>query len=104
MTNDQREILKLQIQKRIEVLEALLSQIDSGENTVAESDNSGNTIVVAVNAQITENEKKELARLRQNITWLVSDAAGYCQQCGGDIPFARLQAMPITRLCINCAQ
>tara|TARA_R110000868_G_scaffold262187_1_gene520522 strand:+ start:476 stop:790 length:315 start_codon:yes stop_codon:yes gene_type:complete len=104
MNNSQHDTLKLQIEKRIETLETLLTPADSGKNTNADSSNANAMMISAVNAQITVNEKKELARLKQNLPWLESDEAGYCQKCGNDIPFARLQAVPITRLCINCAQ
>ncbi|MDX2464756.1 MAG: TraR/DksA family transcriptional regulator [Porticoccus sp.] len=104
MNNRQHDTLKLQIETRIEALETLLTLADSGKNTDANASNADAMMISAVNAQITVNEKKELVRLKQNLPWLESSEAGYCQKCGNDIPFARLQAVPITRLCINCAQ
>jgi len=30
------------------------------------------------------------------------DEAGTCEECGEDIPWARLQAMPFAELCVSC--
>lgn len=104
MNEAQRSQLTATIEKRIEVLEQLLEPaVEDAINTAAE-DASGDTMVAAVGAQITENEKRELARLQSNLVWLQGADGGYCQQCGEEIPIRRLQAVPVTRLCINCAK
>lgn len=95
MNNDQQRSLKQQIQQRIALLENLLNTDETKGTTDEEA---------AVESQVTENEKRELAALQNNLKWLDSDDAGYCRECGCEIPFARLQAVPVTRLCISCAQ
>lgn len=94
MDNKQREILKQQIQQRITELDGLLSTSD--DNTQAKQAST-------VDKQITANEKTELMLLKRNLRWLDSEDAGYCQKCDYEIPFARLHAVPTTRLCIQCA-
>ncbi len=32
------------------------------------------------------------------------DAYGFCEECGGNIGFERLDALPHARLCINCKE
>lgn len=77
------------------------------ENRIASLDNSaenGRETASTTDSLATAGTLRELARLRDNLKWLESDDAGYCQQCDCEIPIARLQAMPTTRLCINCAE
>ncbi len=95
MDDSQHNTLKQQIQKRIKELEILLNDDEAKSATDEDA---------AVESQITENEKRELAALKNNLRWLDTDDAGYCSECGCEIPFARLQAVLVTRICINCAQ
>lgn len=102
MNNAELQTLNRKIQSRIDELRSLLAQES------AESDASKNSAdeksATEVDRQITEKEKQELARLTANLRWLVSDEGGCCEQCGCEIPYARLRAVPATRLCINCAE
>lgn len=104
MNNQQRDTLKQLMQTRINDLERLLSPTREDSSLDDKSANLDQKVASAVYFQIIENEKGELTRLGNNLQWLDSEDAGYCKQCACEIPFARLQAVPATRLCVRCAE
>lgn len=104
MNDQQRETLKQLILTRINEIEGLLSSTRAANNLDDASANLEQKIASTVDSQIIENEKRELILLTNNVQWVDSDDGGYCQQCDNEIPFARLKAVPTTRLCIACAQ
>jgi RNA polymerase-binding transcription factor DksA len=59
---------------------------------------NGETLV-ALDQEISE----ELARIDKALTRLDADAYFQCERCGEDIGEARLQALPDSALCIDCA-
>jgi RNA polymerase-binding protein DksA len=48
--------------------------------------------------------RRHLDEVNAAVARLDSDAYGVCENCGRDIPFARLEARPHARHCINCAE
>ncbi len=103
MDSAQNNALKLQIRDRITTLEDLLAP---GKNSKSSNDASANlneNIASAVDSQVRNLEKQELTWLKRNLIWLDSGDAGFCRKCDCEISFARLQAVPVTQLCINCA-
>ena len=104
MNDQQREKLKQLMQNRISDIERFLSSAREGGDMNDGSGSADQKLASAVNSQVSENERRELALLRNNVQWLDSEDAGYCRQCGQEIPFARLQAVPATRRCVDCAE
>tara|TARA_R110000787_G_scaffold16735_3_gene52501 strand:+ start:10220 stop:10534 length:315 start_codon:yes stop_codon:yes gene_type:complete len=104
VNDQQRDTLKQLIKTRIGDIEELLSATTEGSHLDDDSAKLDQKIASAVNSQVTENEKRELTLLNNNLQWVDSEDAGYCQQCACEIPFARLQAVPTTRLCVACAE
>ncbi|MDF1643226.1 MAG: TraR/DksA family transcriptional regulator [Pseudomonadales bacterium] len=104
MNDRQRDALKQLMRTRINEIEGFLSPTGENSDLDDESANLDQKIASAVSSQVSQNEKRELALIRNNLQWLDSEDAGYCHQCSGEIPFARLQAVPATRLCIGCAE
>jgi len=104
MNNQQQDTIKQLIQTRISDIERFLSSTREDDELDDDSANVDQKIASAVNTQVSENEKRELTLLRNNLQWLDSEDAGYCRQCACEIPFARLQAVPATRLCVRCAE
>jgi DnaK suppressor protein len=43
-----------------------------------------------------------LGRAQRALEKLGSDEAGTCEECGEDIPWGRLKAMPYAELCVGC--
>ncbi len=105
MNNTELQTLDKQIRSRINKLRSLLAE-ESTEAVKNEEnvDSYDEKVAAAVDRQITEKEKQELVRLTANLRWLDSNEAGSCEQCDCEIPYARLLAMPTTRLCIKCAE
>ncbi len=92
------------MQARINDIEKFLTSAQEERDAEEETLSVDEKFASAVNSQVSENEKLELALIRNNLQWLESEDAGYCEQCGDEIPFARLQAVLATRLCIGCAE
>lgn len=101
MNDTELKALKNHISRRIDELESLLNRTDQDS---ADSGSAANDESAAIASRITESEKQELVGLKANLRWLESADAGYCDSCGCDIPHARLMAVPVTRLCIQCAR
>ena len=45
-----------------------------------------------------------VARIEAALARIEEDAFGFCQDCGEDIPAARLELDPSTPLCLSCAK
>lgn len=70
---------------------------DSGEQAV-ELEND------AVLSGIQQEAKVELAQVEQALVRLKRGEYGLCEQCGEAISSARLEALPYTNECIQCAK
>jgi DnaK suppressor protein len=51
-----------------------------------------------------ENEGHTLAETAAALERIEQDTFGLCEECQMEIPKARLQALPYTRHCIDCAR
>ncbi len=47
--------------------------------------------------------KRRKTRLQYALSRIDTEDFCECEECGEEIPFARLELMPESRLCINCA-
>ncbi|WP_036300743.1 TraR/DksA family transcriptional regulator [Methylomarinum vadi] len=108
MTEEECLQLKRLVRSRIALLEEVLggAVVVSDKKQEQEDDEAANldlTINSAVESRVVENTKLELVRLKRNLQWLNSEDAGYCEQCGREIPFARLKTVPDTQFCVFCA-
>jgi DnaK suppressor protein len=50
-----------------------------------------------------EREMQTLAEVESSLRRMASGEYGICTSCEIEIPVARLEALPWTRLCVNCA-
>jgi RNA polymerase-binding transcription factor DksA len=53
---------------------------------------------------LLENEGQTLAETAAALERMEQDTFGLCEDCQMEIPAARLQALPYTRHCIDCAR
>lgn len=53
--------------------------------------------------QASRRRKQQLVDIEQAIDRMGQGEYGYCQQCGEEIAYRRLEFDPSTRLCIHCA-
>ena len=47
--------------------------------------------------------RAEVAELRHAVDRIANGTYGRCEHCGGDISYARLEALPGTATCMRCA-
>lgn len=63
-----------------------------------------NEMLQAIASNRNKNAGGVLARVNKALGKLrdAPDEFGECEECGDDIPFGRLQAMPYAELCVTC--
>jgi DnaK suppressor protein len=54
--------------------------------------------------RIRERERKLITKIREALTRIEEGNFGVCERCGEEISDKRLEARPVTTLCINCKQ
>ncbi len=54
--------------------------------------------------RIKDRERKLIRKINQALTRIKDGEFGICESCGGNISVKRLQARPVTTLCIDCKQ
>ena len=52
--------------------------------------------------RIRDRERKLIGKIKEALERIEDGSFGECEKCGGDISFKRLQARPVTTLCIDC--
>jgi DnaK suppressor protein len=52
--------------------------------------------------RIRDRERKLLKKIDEALDRMNASTYGICERCGGDIPYKRLKARPVTTLCIEC--
>jgi DnaK suppressor protein len=73
------------------------------EPTVGDlADDALDTDYGAINSQLAQTESRELASIETALTMMQEGSYGKCDECGHDIPPARLQALPYATHCVNC--
>ena len=54
--------------------------------------------------RLRDRERKLLSKIEEAVARIDEGSYGRCEECGGAIPKARLQALPYTRHCVGCAR
>lgn len=110
MNNDQRAVLKDNIQGKIEEIKenidsykALTKPVSPdnaiGRLTRMEALNSKN-----VNEAALSKAKTTLKKLERALSKIDDPDFGLCIECEEPIPYARLAILPETNLCVHCAE
>ncbi len=68
---------------------------DPADRATAESDRN-------FELRIRDRERKLLSKIKKALTRIEEEEFGICDDCGDDISDARLEARPVTTLCIAC--
>ena len=68
---------------------------DPADRATAESDRN-------FELRIRDRERKLLSKIKKALTRIDEEEFGICDECGDDISIARLEARPVTTLCIAC--
>lgn len=50
-----------------------------------------------------QNAQDILAKVEESLARIDDGTYGRCDECGGSIPVARLDVLPYTKLCVDCA-
>src|SRR5690348_8745985 len=53
---------------------------------------------------LLQNQEQALKEIGEALERIRQGSYGRCEECGGAIPKARLQALPYTRHCVGCAR
>lgn len=57
-----------------------------------------------INTQLVEIESRELEQIEHALDMMTRGSYGRCEYCGDKIAVERLNALPYTNCCINCAR
>jgi len=106
--SDELKKLEEQLMKR---REELLRELQGGIGSLQKDASSptGDSADVAMDimqedlySQLAELEAQELARIEHALQRIREGTYGICEECGQQIPAARLKALPFTTLCVQC--
>lgn len=91
----QRETLLKEAEETLNTLPSELNFPDMGDQATAETDR--NFIL-----RLRDRERLLLKKIEETIERIDGEEYGICQECGNEIGIKRLQARPVTTLCIDC--
>jgi DnaK suppressor protein len=97
---------KLLLEKREELIKRLYqrrSQIAVDRASDDEGAFALQDVIKELAATNMEREIRTLTEVELSLRLLESGQYGLCGSCGDEIPTARLQALPWTRICVACA-
>jgi DnaK suppressor protein len=57
---------------------------------------------LAILSRLQEQERRTLDEILIAYAKLGSGTFGTCEECGGDLPLARMRALPTARYCVGC--
>ncbi len=66
------------------------------------SDQASAEVDQGFSMRIRDRERKLLKKIDEALERLNTETYGICERCGGEIPYKRLKARPVTTLCIEC--
>ena len=104
---DVTEIRKLLLARREELLAEIREEIDqsqvgakqrSADPTDQASDSADGDLALA----LAQSDTDELQQIEAALTRLLAGELGVCEECGCNIPMARLRALPYATTCIDC--
>ncbi len=91
----QRESLLKEAEETLSNLPSELNFPDMGDQASAEADR--NFIL-----RLRDRERMLLKKIEETIERIESGPYGICEECGNEIGIKRLEARPVTTLCIDC--
>ncbi|WP_438952101.1 TraR/DksA family transcriptional regulator [Porticoccus sp.] len=90
---------RTELADRLSSLKADITQSHSRDWAEQAQERENDEVVEALGNEA----KQELSLVNRAIERIESGTYNLCSQCGGEIALQRLQAVPYTNLCINCA-
>ncbi len=92
---NQRESLLKEAEETLSSLPSELNFPDMGDQATAEADR--NFIL-----RLRDRERMLLKKIEETIERIENGPYGICEECGNEIGIKRLEARPVTTLCIDC--
>ena len=96
---NQRNTILESLSGQSDDMRELVKTVESGDEADVASDAIDRTLLTALGAQ----DAKRLQQIDSALDRIRQNKYGHCVVCGKDIPEERLQALPWTLMCINCA-
>ncbi|MBN1622103.1 MAG: TraR/DksA family transcriptional regulator [Endomicrobiales bacterium] len=102
--NDLKKLRKMLMEKRDDLLQVVRSKKeDLREAEIGdEIDSASETAEKEMLFELTDNEKTILDAVEASLRKIEKGTYGKCEACGSKIPFARIEAIPWVRYCIDC--
>lgn len=69
----------------------------------SEGDGDATAVERDLNAQLSAASRTALAEVDAALARIAAGTYGHCADCGGDIPFGRLEVRPRAATCVRCA-
>jgi DnaK suppressor protein len=111
MTESQKREFKVYAREEIAALMAEIPRLKelvkpvAPDNAIGRISRMDNIVNQSVSEAQLSKSKVRLVRLQDALKRVDEDEDfGLCIDCGDPIPIARLQAMPETQLCVQCAE
>lgn len=78
----------------------------SGENNYRDhmADQGSATFARELDMTLEEQARESLEQIERALQRIEDGTYGKCSNCGGEIPLARLEAMPEAELCLTCKE
>jgi DnaK suppressor protein len=108
LTERQKRILEIKkklLKQKQQILEEagiMLSNLPSNSNLSEIGDIASAEIDRNFLLRLRDRERKLLKKIEKAIEKIDNGTYGICEVCGAEIPIERLEARPVTDLCIEC--
>jgi RNA polymerase-binding transcription factor DksA len=106
MTDKQHAAVRKKLEERLEVLNAKIREIDHDLREPGDADFEENAIE-REGDEVLEGLGAagviEINHIKHALERIENGTYGECEMCGGDIAPKRLEALPYTSVCIDCA-
>jgi DnaK suppressor protein len=107
MDSEKIEFFRALLQKQMDELlkeadRTVVGMTDSKENFPDPTDRAALESDRNFLLRIRDRERKLISKIKEALLRLEDDTYGICEACGEDISFERLQARPVTTLCVEC--
>ncbi len=97
--------LRATFQQKVEQLEsAEVLDITGTGYTNHQADDATMVYDQTVNASALRGTRDQLRQIEAALARYEAGIYGICENCGGEIDIARLEAIPYTLLCLDCAE
>lgn len=102
--------LKNNIQTQIDALRQTLGALEEKNHAIEPCCSLGRLtrseamVEQEINNKILEDSKRRLNRLNYALSHINDEDFGICEVCDESIPYARMEIIPESRVCVICAQ